>query len=357
MPLISQRIANGGRKTYVIAEMAWAHNGSLDTAIQILHGAKKAGADAVGIHLTSMPDYMVPRYLCNAGQTISGSQPSNDGEIYRYLERLNLKWEEWLRFLQVTDELKIDVCAMCNDSVSLNFGKSQRQISSYALAAACFTEVDFVRETARQNKPMVLRIGGATLGEIERAVSAIRECGNDDIVLLHGIQLYPTDPGLLNLSALTVLKTVFNTAVGIADHIDGGLQEAQMLPALAIPYGISVIEKHITLDRALKHEDYEAALGVAEFARFTELVHLAERAIGDGAIGALTPAEIKYRRVSRKRAVARRAIPLGTVITPADITFKRADHGLDASEASLLVGRTLKCNVSLDDGLDLSKIV
>jgi len=174
---------------------------------------------------------------------------------------------------------------------------------------------------------------------------------------LHGIQLYPTDTGLLNLSALAVLKTAFNAPVGLADHIDGGLQEAQMLPLLAIPYGISVIEKHITLDRALKHEDYEAALGIAEFARFTELVRLAEGVIGSGTISALTPAELKYRRVSRKRAVARRSLAKGTVIATNDITFKRSDHGLDASEATLLIGRTLKCDVSLDDGLDLSKII
>lgn len=357
MPLVSHTGANGGRNTYVIAEMAWSHNGDLQTAIEIARGAKKARADAIGIHLTSLPDYMVPHYGCKDGKTVSGIQPSADGEIYRYLERLNLRWEEWEIFFRATKELSIDVCAMCNDVVSLNFVKSRGQVSAYALAAACFTEYNFVQDVAKQNKPVVLRIGGATLGEIERVVNTIRECGNNDIVLLHGIQLYPTDPRLLNLSALPVLKAVFGSAVGLADHIDGGVPEAQVLPLLAIPYGISVMEKHITLDRGLKHEDYEAGLGIADFARFTENIRLAEVAIGNGAISALTPEDLKYRQVSRKRIVARRPMSQGAVIGRSDITFKRADNGLDPSEAALLLGRTLCCDVSADEGLDLSKII
>jgi sialic acid synthase SpsE len=356
MPLNTRTIATRGKSTYVIAEMAWSHNGNLQTAIQIARGAKNAGADAIGIHLTSLPDYMVADYKCTAGQTISGSQPAGNAEIYGYLERLNLKWDEWLSFFEVAAEIDIDVCAMCNDIESLKFAKEQR-VSSFALAAACFTEYDFVRELAQQNKPMVLRIGGATLGEIERVIDIIRGSGNDNIILLHGIQLYPTEVKHMNLSRLGVLKEAFGVQVGLADHIDGGLVEAQVLPLLGLPYGISVIEKHITLDRSLAHEDFEAALGITEFHSFMRILRTAELAIGEASIGALTPAELKYRRVSRKKTVARRPLSQGTVISESDLAFKRSDFGLDAGEASVLIGRTLNCDIQLDDGLDLNKIV
>lgn len=356
MPLVSQTLANGGRKTYVIAEMAWAHNGSLDTAVQILRGAKKADADAIGVHLTSMPDYMVSHYRCLDGQTLSGGRGNEEGQIYRYLHQLNLKQEDWQSFFQVAIELGIEVCAMCNDLASLSFARSQGAISLYAISAASFTERDFVLEIAKQNKPLVLRIGGATLGEIEQTLSLIRQANNEEIVLLHGIQLYPTDISLLNLSALAALKVGFQCAVGLADHIDGGLEETLFLPALAIPYGATVIEKHITLDRTLKHEDYEAALGVEEFKRFVRNIQLAERAIGEGGLVTDTSADLKYRRVSRKRTVASRSLSKGSVITRSDVVSKRSDHGLDPGQIELLIGRTLRIDVRADEGLDFSKV-
>jgi len=200
-------------------------------------------------------------------------------------------------------------------------------------------------------------IGGASLGEIDQTVRLVRESGNQDFVLLHGIQLYPTDLSCLNLSALRVLQTVFNCPVGLADHIDGGSELAPVLPLLALPYGATVIEKHITLDRELKHEDFEAALGVGEFRRFVEHIRRAEMAIGNGAVGALTPADLKYRRVSRKRIVLRAPLSKGVVLSRDHLTFKRSDYGAEPSQLSLLVGRTLHCDVDKDEGVDLSKVL
>jgi sialic acid synthase SpsE len=356
MPLVCQIAAHGGMKTYVIAEMAWAHNGSLDTAIQILQGAKKAGADAVGIHLTSMPDYMVPHYRCLDGQTLSGGSAGEDGHIYRYLSQLNLKQEDWQIFFRTALQAGIQICAMCNDPASLAFAAAQKAIDVYAISAAAFTESDFVLEIARQKKPLVLRIGGATLGEIEQTIALIRQVSDEEIVLLHGIQLYPTDINLLNISALAALKQCFRCRVGLADHTDGGTEEALFLPAIAIPYGASVIEKHITLDRALKHEDYEAALGVEEFHRFVRNIRLAEQATGDGILGTLTAADLKYRRVSRKRTVARSNLPKGRVVSRKDVVSKRSDNGLDPGQIDLLVGRTLCVDVGAEEGLDFSKV-
>jgi sialic acid synthase SpsE len=356
MALISQIAANGGTKTYVIAEMAWAHNGSLDTAIQILRGAKKAGADAIGIHLTSMPDYMVPHYRCVDGQTLSGGPGSEDGHIYRYLSHLNLKQEDWQVFFRTALDLGVQICAMCNDLASLAFAASQNAIDVYAISAASFTEHDFVLEIARQKKPLVLRIGGATLGEIEETLTLIRQVNDEEIILLHGIQLYPTDISLLNISALAALKQCFRCRVGLADHTDGGTEEAFFLPAIAIPYGASAIEKHITLDRDLKHEDYEAALGVEEFQRFVRNIRLTEFAIGNGILGTLTAADLKYRRVSRKRTVARNNLSKGTLVSRGDVVSKRSDNGLDPGQTELLIGRKLCVDVAAEEGLDLTKV-
>ncbi len=334
--------ADRSGRTYVIAEMAWGHNGSVDVAIQLTRGAKEAGADAISIHVTSLSDYMVPHYRCVDGVTTSDRRV---GEIYQYLERLNLSQDDWVRVFAEARRVGIDLVVMCNDGPSLEFAKRHNP-DAYALAAACFTEYDFIRAIGRERKPVVLRVGGSTLAEIDRALAILREEGAADVVLLHGIQL--------NIRAITTLQTTFRCKVGLADHIDGGLESALVLPLLALPLGASAIEKHITVDRALKHEDFEAALGIAEFIRFVRNIREAERALGDGRFGDLTEADLRYRRVSRKKTVARQPIPAGTRIAADMIAFKRADSGVDPSEAESLVGRSAVRDIEMNEGLSPS---
>jgi sialic acid synthase SpsE len=336
----------------IIAEMAWAHNGDPNVALGIVNGAKRAGADALGIHLTSLPHYMVRHYRCVDGVTTSDRTVS---EIYRYLEKLSLDVDAWTAVFRRSEAIGLPLCVMCNDEPSLELAV-RHDPAMYALAAACFTELEFVRNIGRLGKPVILRIGGATLGEIEAVIDVLRSAGAGPVTLLHGIQLYPTGVEHLTLSAIPKLRQVFRCPVGLADHVDGGRDEALYLPLLAVPMGAAIIEKHITIDRALKHEDFEAALGVDEFQRFVAMVRLAEQAIGQCRVGELTEGDLKYRRVSRKRAVARREIPAGTRISESDIAFKRSDSGVDPSQIHLLVGRTASRNIAMDEGLEISSV-
>ena len=336
-------------RTMIIAEMAWAHNGLVENALELLRGAKAAGADALGIHVTSVPDYMTPDYRCSDGVTTSDRSV---GEIYRYLERLNLSYAEWDRVFAEARACGLGLCAMCNDEPSLEYVQRAGP-TMYVIAAACFAELEFVRSIGRQRKPTVLRIGGATLGEIERVTDTLRAEGTSDITLLHGIQLYPTDIRQLNLAALATLKMTFGCKVGLADHIDGDLEVARVLPLLALPYGATMLEKHITIDRALKHEDFEAALDIGNFKRFVGFVREAERSLGRGTLGVLSEADLKYRRVSRKKIVARRAIRRGQTIGREDIAFKRSDRGAEPCEIDMLIGRVATRDVEVNDGLDL----
>lgn len=335
---------------YVIAEMAWGHNGSRDIAMQLLQGAKDAGADAIGIHLTSLPDYMVRSYQAKAGKTTSVETP---GKIYEYLEKINLKENDWKAFIQAAAKAKIHVLAMCNDLQSVEFAAKQG-VDAYVVPAAAFTEKPYLEKIVKLGKPLVLRIGGATRPEVEAVVRLAKAAKVPKVLLLHGIQLYPTDINLLQLAAIKRLREEFGCEVGLADHIDGDLEEAIALPPLAIAYGASAIEKHITVDRALKHEDFEAALGIEQFKRFVRIIRAAEQSIGDGAWGSLTPGEERYRLVSRKRTVAKHPLKGGAALKAVDIAYKRSDDGLDPSQADQLVGRLAAREIGQDEGLDLT---
>ncbi|MEK6704707.1 MAG: N-acetylneuraminate synthase family protein [Bdellovibrionota bacterium] len=350
---IGGKVIGDGYPAYVIAEMAWAHDGSLDKAKKIVSGASYAGADAISMHITSLEDYMVRDYGRLAKATLSVGKRTED--VYDYLDRISIKNSGWKELFAYAKSLGLAVCAMPNDIPSLKLC-SELNPDSYVIAAACFAEENLVSEIARQRKPLILRIGGATLGEIEKVVNLIRVQGVEDIVLLHGIQLYPTKIENTDIRLIPSLKAIFGFPVGLADHMDAESPLSRMVPLVALGFGANVIEKHITHDRALKGEDYISSLNGDEFQKLVEYIRELEKSFGSPSMKPLSEGELRYRQVSRKRTVAGRAITKGTKITKEDIAFKRADSGVYPDEVTTVIGRTAASDIKLDGPITSDKV-
>lgn len=339
--------------TFIIAEMAWAHEGSVDIAKTIIKGAADAGADAISVHITNMPAYMVQNYKSLSGQTLSEGR--EDVNIYNYQDKINIKDKDWGPLFSYARKFKLKVCAMTNDLPSLALCQKLKP-EMYAIHASCFLEEDLIRSVGRQGNPVVLRIGGATLGEIEWVVHLLKEEGAGEIILLHGIQLYPTTIEGHHLNLIPSLKSIFDLTVGVADHVDANAPFALIMPLLAIPLGAKVIEKHITHDRTLKGEDSESALNPDEFKTFVEYVRASEKALGTSHFRKLSQAEIIYRGVSRKKTVAAKNLKKGETIKKSSFTAKRSDEGMPPNETPLIIGKKANRNIKKDEGITWEKI-
>jgi len=351
---LGNKVIGNGQPAFIIAEMAWAHDGLVEKAKKIVKGAADAGADAISLHITSIKDYMVKDYGCSAGQTLSvGKRKEN---IYNYLDRINLKNSDWEELFSYAKSLGLVICVMPNDIQSLRLCE-KLGADSYVIAAACFVEENLVSEVAKQKKPMILRIGGATLGEIESTVNLIREQGTEDMILLHGFQLYPTKIEDTQLRLIPSLKTVWGLPVGLADHMDAESSMAVVVPLVALAFGANVIEKHITHDRKLRGEDFVSALNPDEFKKLVEYVREIEKSFGSPAIEPLSEGELSYRQVSRKRTVATRLIRKGERITQEDMALKRADDGIYPDETGLIIGRTASRDIKENAPITWDKIL
>ncbi|WP_157618922.1 N-acetylneuraminate synthase family protein [Skermanella stibiiresistens] len=338
---------------YVIAEMAYSHDGSVDLAERIVRDAASAGADAISIHITHMPDYMVRDYGTGAGRVSAGKETS---PIYDYLCDISLSFDQWERVAAVAREVGLDLVIMPNDGPSLDFAVT---LSPDALVVppACFEEHDFIDAVGRQGTPIYLRVGGATLGEIESVIERLRATGAGAITLLYGHQNYPTSIADTSLRFLECLRNSFGLPVGIADHVDADDDFALMAPLLAIPLGITCIEKHITHDRAKRGEDFESALNGDELARLVTLVRKAEMALGVPHAAGLDASSRKYRGNVRKRLVAARAIAAGETITADALIAKRSDAGVSPAHKALFVGSTARTGIAADQGMAFDLIV
>jgi sialic acid synthase SpsE len=339
-------------KITIIAEMAYSHDGKRELAEQIVRDAAAAGADAISIHITQMPDYMVRHYSGGPGRVSAGKETSS---IYDYLVRISLSFDDWRAVAASVRQTGLDLVVMPNDAPSLAFAKTLDP-AALVVPPASFEDLEFVEAIGRAGKPVYARVGGASMGEIEAVINELRGVGNQKITLLYGHQNYPTDVGDTNLMFLACLRETFGCPVGTADHIDAGDDFATIAPLLAIPLGITCIEKHITHDRAKRGEDFESALNGAELKCLVERVRKAERALGSRYAAPLDQASIKYRNVVRKRLVAARDIKAGERLTAETIVAKRADEGASPALKLAFIGATAAVDLPRDAGIDWSQV-
>lgn len=340
-------------KIFIIAEMAWAHDGSIDKAKKIIEGAADAKADAISFHITHMEDYMTPDYGRVTGQIVKNG--SSTVKMFDYLSGLNLKDDNWAELFSYAKNLGLEICVMVNDWTSFALCKKLKP-DIYVIPPASFVDEDFIKEVAKQKKTVILRIGGALLSEIKNAVKWVKTQGNKKIILLHGIQAYPTKIEDTNLNLISFLKKTFKLPVGLADHINAESDMVFEIPLMAIPLEICAIEKHITHDRSLKGVDYIAALNPDEFKKFVGKIREAEKALGEPHFKPFSRAEADYREVVRKKTVAARDIKLGEKITKKDIVFKRANVGVYPDQAKFLLGKTAKVDIKINEPILKNKI-
>jgi len=349
---LGDRIIGNGQPAFIIAEMAWSHDESIEKARKIIRGAAQAKADAISFHITSMEDYMVPQYTGGRGRATAGK---HGRRIYEYLRRINLSQAAWNELFAYAWRQGLSISAMCNDLASVEFA-SQLEPDMYGVHSACLAEDDLVAAVASRHKPVFLKVGGTYLGEIERAVRLVQQVGNHDIVLMHGIQSYPTKLEDMHLRYIRSLKRIFSLPVGFADHVDGSSELALIIPVVAAAFGANVIEKHITHDRSLKGVDFESALNPEGLKKMVQNLRDAEKAFGSSAVRPLSEAEADYRQSSKKRTVARNTLEKGEKITRDKIAFKRCDDGAYPDESQYLIGRTINTRIGKDAPITWDKL-
>jgi N,N'-diacetyllegionaminate synthase len=203
----------------------------------------------------------------------------------------------------------------------------------YKTGSDDLTNLPFLRAIAETGRPMLVSTGMCSLAEIESAVDAIFSTGNRQLILLHCVVSYPSRIEDANLRVIETLKKAFGVPVGLSDHT-----QDEFTSVLATQMGVAIIEKHFTLDHALKLPDHEASLDPAEFRRLVERVRMVPQALGDG-VKHIQPTEEKWRKAARKSLFAAVDIPEGTVIDERHIVVRRPGEGMHPHLLPIILGR------------------
>ena len=342
---IDGRRIGAGEPPYIIAEMSGNHNGSIDRSFRILEAARAAGADAVKLQTyrpdTITIDHSGPEFVVEGGLW--------DGRrLYELYEEAHTPWDWHADIFARARDLGITVFSSPFDPTAVEFLEGLGA-PAYKIASPEIIDIPLIRLVAQTGKPVIISTGMATLEEIEEAVTAAREAGARELVVLHCTAAYPAPPEEANLSTISDIGRRFGVVPGLSDHTLG-----TTVAAAAVALGARVIEKHFTLDRSEGGVDSAFSLEPAELARLVEEARIADAAIGAPAY-APTRSETSVLRNRRSLYVVA-PVARGEALTPDNVRSIRPGRGLKPRYLDSILGRRAVRDLAFGEPLDASMI-
>ena len=219
-------------------------------------------------------------------------------------------------------------------------------VDFYKISSSDLSNIPFIKHIAAKGKPMVVSVGAAYLSEVDEAIRAIKEVGNNDISILHCVLSYPTDPKDANLRIIETLKKVFpDVKVGFSDHV--APDPTMMTLATAYILGSEIIEKHFTLDKTLTGNDHYHSGDPEDFKKARANFDMIDTVLGNPEKTVLD-CELVPRREARRSLVLTRSMKAGEKITEKDIMPKRPGTGISPKYTDIVLGRAVKQDLEED---------
>lgn len=315
---IGTRVISETSPTFVVAEMSGNHNQDYGRALEIIHAAAQAGADAVKLQ-TYTADTMTidcdhPAFQIHEGTIWDGTT------LYQLYNDAYTPWEWQARLKEEACRLGMECFSAPFDLTSVDF-LEKMDVPAYKIASYEINDIPLIRKVARLHKPVIFSTGVAYPEDIERAFATCREEGNEDIILLKCVSAYPTPYEAVNLRVIPTLAKTYDCLVGISDHTMGTIVSAG-----SIGMGVKMVEKHLTLRRSDGGPDSAFSMEPEEFAQMVKDIRIMERALGSD-VYHLTDTQKLEHGGSRSLFVVQ-DIEAGDILTPENIRSIRPGNGL-----------------------------
>jgi N-acetylneuraminate synthase len=287
---IAGRDVGPGHPCFIVAEIGINHNGNLATACQLVDVAVRHGVDAVKLQKRTVDVVYSPEELARPRESIFGT---TNGDLKRGLEFGEAQYREFDRYCT---QRQIPWFASCWDEASVDFVERFAP-PCHKVASACLTDDSLLRHMKRTGRPIVLSTGMSSLEEIDHAVAVLEGA---PLVILHSTSTYPAPDSELNLDVIPALRRRYGVPIGYSGH------ETGVMPSvIAVSLGAVMVERHVTLDRAMWGTDQAASLEPRGVELLTRYIRKIPEVRGDGI-------KVVYESERAVRKKLRRVGPDGT---------------------------------------------
>ncbi len=330
---------------FIIAELSANHNGSLDTALETIRAAARAGADAIKLQTYTADTITIDSR--KEDFMIKGTiwEGRNLHDLYA---EAYTPWEWHARLFEAARAEGLECFSSPFDPMAVDF-LEQLKTPAYKVASFEITDIPLIELIASRGKPVIISTGIAEMEDIELALDACRRMGNHDIALLKCTSSYPAPIEEANLTMIRDFRERFGVITGLSDHTMGATA-----PIVSVCMGAKIIEKHFILDRSIGGPDASFSMTEAEFTDMVRMVRDAEKAIGRVDYN-LTEKQRKGRDFSRSLYVVR-DIAAGEKLTEENIRSIRPGFGLHPRYYREVLGKIAKVSIEKGDRLTLDNI-
>jgi len=331
---IENKKIGGNNPTYIIAEIGANHNKDKKLAKKLIDKASEAGVDAVKFQAYRAET------LYSKNTPIFSKDNKKPFDLIKSIE-LPTKWYTELK--KYANKKKLDFFLSPFDFKAVD-ELEKIGVPAYKIASFEIVDLELIKYAAQKKKPMIISTGMASLGEIEDAIKTIKSTGNNNIILLHCNSLYPAPAEIVNLKVIDTLKKSFQLPIGFSDHTLG-----IHISLAAVARGACMIEKHFTIDRAMKGPDHPFAIEPDELKDMVKYIREIEKSRGDG-VKKISPQEKKENYAKARRSIhAKNKIPKDKVITKDMLIVKRPGYGIKPKYIDLVIGRKAKKDIKSDE--------
>ncbi len=313
---------------YIIAEMSGNHNQDIGRALGIIDAAKNAGAQAVKLQTytadTITLDHDGNEFLIREGLW-------KGRKLYELYEEAHTPWAWHKELFDHARKKDITIFSSPFDRTAIDF-LEDLNAPAYKIASFEIIDLPLIRYAAETKKPLIISTGLANKQEIAEAIETVRECNNPNLVILHCVSGYPSDPKEANLKTMCDMAREFNVITGLSDHSYG-----VTVAVTATALGAAVIEKHMTLSRAEGGVDSDFSLEPQEFSDLVSSCRIAYSSLGTVNYD-LKNSEIENQRF-RRSLYAVTDIKKGDILNEGNIRSIRPGLGLKPKYYDQILGQ------------------
>ena len=325
---IGEYVINNNSPVFIIAELSANHNGSLETAIETIKAAKRAGADCVKLQTYTADTITLD---CDKDDFLIKGTIWEGQNLHKLYQQAHTPWEWHEKLMQVAKEEGLVCFSSPFDKTSVDFLENLN-VPAYKIASFEITDIPLIEYVASKGKPIIISTGIAEVEDIKLALDACKRMGNSDVALLKCTSSYPAPINEANMLMVKDLAERFNVVSGLSDHTIGAT-----VPIVATCFGAKIIEKHFILDKTIGGPDASFSMTEEEFTAMVFAVREAESAIGKVDYS-LTEKQISGRDYCRSLYVVQ-DIKKGDIITNENVQSKRPGFGMHPKELKNWLGK------------------
>lgn len=316
-------------QVFIIAELSANHNQNIETAIETIRAAKRAGADCI-----KLQTYTADTLTINSDKDdfIIKGTIWEGRNYYSLYQEAYTPWEWHKKLFEVAAEEGLICFSSPFDKTAVDF-LEDLDVPAYKVASFEITDIPLIEYIASKGKPVIISTGIAETEDITLAIEACKKVGNHNIAILKCTSSYPAPIEEANMTMVKDMAEKFDVITGLSDHTLGSTA-----PVVATVFGAKIIEKHFILNKDIGGPDASFSLDEQEFSDMVKAVREAEKAIGNVSYE-LTDKQKKGKDFSRSLYVVE-DIKEGEKFTEKNVRSIRPGYGLHPKHLPDILGKT-----------------